>query len=605
MGSLAALLSRSGPPDTERVNRMVQAAPHRGTDVARVTHGHAVLAVGSGDGAGLSEVAAEGDLAAAFTGHLDNVEELAREVAPEQPAASLSTALVVLRAFRAHGPGVVHKFRGPFSGVVTDGHTLWSFRDHVGYKPLVYRDDGTCVYAATEVKQVVAGSGLSYEPDLEVLENIFYSTTGDDPRCAVRGVEQVRQGGIVTSDGRGSRWSRYWDPRDYLETGRYSEAELQERFDEVMAQAAARCLKGADAVSLSGGVDSPAVAAYAAPLHQERWGRPLAAVSAVYPAFPTVDESRYITRVAEELGLELHTYEPQTGATDGVVDWVRLFDGPVPVVSLSQTYEILERARRLGYRNLLTGEMAEFVFDARSSVLDYLLAMGRVGSAIRHSATSGAVRPTRLARRAARALLPGPVLARYRTLRPLPARRAPAWVDAGRLTPPPLLSGRQKWREDQVLTLQGGTLPLQADDYLQSVAGVSTRRPWTDLDVWQFFLGLPAQIKHPASRPKALVRHLLRGRVPDVILDRRDKTVFDAAIAASIDYDFLGRWLIEPVHRVEGVRYDLLADRLRRRELNLVEFMYAKDLAGVHVFLSLCEAGVSVEGLGMTGGISR
>ena len=44
------------------------------------------------------------------------------------------------------------------------------------------------------------------------------------------------------------------------------------------------------------------------------------------------------------------------------------------------------------------------------------------------------------------------------------------------------------------------------------------------------FLSLPAEAKHPDSNYKGLVRRLLRGRVPDEILDRTQKTVFNDSI---------------------------------------------------------------------------
>jgi hypothetical protein len=127
---------------------------------------------------------------------------------------------------------------------------------------------------------------------------------------------------------------------------------------------------------------------------------------------------------------------------------------------------------------------------------------------------------------------------------------------------------------------------MEADDIVQEVCGVRTRRPWADVDLWEFFLRLPAEVKFPDTQSKGLVRRLLRGRVPDAILDRRDKTVFDESIVARIDYPTLRRWLIDPKDRLNGVRYDVLRRRLEQEDLSVGEFVRAKDLAGVHAFLS-------------------
>jgi len=79
----------------------------------------------------------------------------------------------------------------------------------------------------------------------------------------------------------------------------------------------------------------------------------------------------------------------------------------------------------------------------------------------------------------------------------------------------------------------------------------------------------------------------LRGRVPDSILDRTDKTHFHVYIMASVDYEELGRWVRDPQVRVRGVDYAMLAQRLDARDLTLPEYIWAKDLAGVHAFLGL------------------
>ena len=78
----------------------------------------------------------------------------------------------------------------------------------------------------------------------------------------------------------------------------------------------------------------------------------------------------------------------------------------------------------------------------------------------------------------------------------------------------------------------------------------------------------------------------LRGHVPDEILDRRGKTFFDEAIRARIDYDELRRWLVGPGHQVRGVDYAMLARRLQAQDLDLTEFIWARDLAAVQAFVA-------------------
>ena len=266
------------------------------------------------------------------------------------------------------------------------------------------------------------------------------------------------------------------------------------------------------------------------------------------------------------------------------------------MISLSESLEHLVLAREHGYRNSLTGELAEYVVDMRGPLLDHLLTHGRVGAAwreLQQRRLQGETRSKRV-RRVLRAFVPLPVR-RWRWERRnqrLPAiveSRRPSWLDPAHLKPAPPVSPRTGWLEGQVSAFGGATLASEADDAIQSVAGVSTRRPWADLDVWEFFLSLRAEVKFPRLGKKPLVRDLLRGRVPDVILDRRDKTFFDEAIYDRVDYRHLERWLLEPAgFRMPGVDYEAVTERIRSRELDLWEYFWVKDLAAVHAFLSTC-----------------
>lgn len=591
MGSIVAVLSSSSEAAHAAVQRMLAAAPHRGQETCLASLGRTALGVSWGDDVGDSDVAADQELAAAFSGFFDNLDDLAQQLEDRGEAVEERRPAVVLKAaFRAFGSDSPRRLRGVFAGIVTDGSVVWAFRDQVGFRPLFYLRDSHGVFVATEAKQVVAGSGITPEPDLEVVERTFYGQIEEDWRCALRGIQRLPPATLLEATGATSRLRRYWDPAPLLETARLSPSELRAKFDELMSQAAGRALVGRDVLSLSGGIDSPALAAYAAPIYLKRRGKPLACLSTIYPKFPSVDESRYIHAVAQHFGLSLHTYESHARATDRLHDWVRLLDGPVPVVSLSETFEHLDLARRLGYRNALSGEFAEFVCAMKRDVVHHLLGRGRLTAAIRHRPHRS---PATLLMQTLRAFAPVPLRSLYRRLRgrPQPRRLAPAWIDSGKLPTLPDPSRRNAWRELQLAPLKGPALSLEADDLIQALTGVSTRRPWADVDLWEFFLSLPAEVKFPDPRSKSLVRTLLRGKVPDLILDRTDKTYFDAAIIAGIDYEALRSLLLKPTHRIDGVDYDLLADRLERRDLDILEYIWAKNLAGVHVFLSLWEEG--------------
>ena len=588
MASLAASLSVGGAGTPEIVSRMLAAAPHRGSAELAVTRGACAVGItGAGPEASLHS---ENGLAVAFVGRLDNASELAAEA--DLAAADASPAAVVAAVFERLGDRAPARLRGAYACVVTDGTTLWGFRDHVGFETLFCTESSPEVRMASEAKQVAAGMTASREPDLDTLRRIFYVNVEDHTRTSLKGVRRVLAGTIAVSSGEAIRWRRYWDPSGLLETARLSSDEIAEGFQEHMGRATARTLVGEDVVSLSGGIDSPAIAAFAAPTHLELTGSPLAALSSVYPQFPSSDESDYIQEVASLLGLRLHTYVPEPQNLDRLQDWVKLFDGPWSIWSPFGAEERFSLAGSLGFRTILTGNLAEQVMSMQQFLVSHLMWRGQFPAVARYVRRERAedVPWKRIARQVMPAFVPRWAMAAY--LRYHPALRTPDWLDrrrVGEARGRHALPGRKMWAASQLGAFQNGSsLTLEADAICQSRYGVRVRMPWADVDLWEFFVSLPADVKFPEPKSKALVRQLLRGRVPDRILDRRDKTVLNEWLTStSIDYGSLRRWLLHPSYRMPGVDYERLAHRLEREELDLAGYIWAKDLAAIHAFLDL------------------
>lgn len=594
MSAIAAICSRTGPGDTGVVEAMLGASPHRGTRTKTVSIGRAALGISDQRDVPDAGLAADTGLAVAFAGAIDNLTELARLTRPGDVDPTVGAADVVLATFRRVGEELPTVLRGAYSIAVTDGDTLWTFRDHLGMGTLFYRDDPAAFYAASEAKQVVAGARIPYEPDLDVLEAIFYSEYDDRTPSALRGVHRLPKAVLMRVDWDRARHRRYWVPERLIETARFDPADLAERFHRLMGQAVDRSLGGDDVIALSGGIDSPALAAYAATAHLERTGQPLASLSAVYPHMPSCDESEYIDIIAEDLGLRAHSFVRRRPTLDGLQEWVRLFDGPAPQWTVSQGEEFHREARKLGFRTIMTGEVAEFVIDARHHLLDHYLFNARMGPLVRYLELQRArgYAWKALGREIAGAVAPRWALSAYLLARHPKDVYRPDWLDPqpalerphyrSYFQPPP-----RRWFEGQLTGFNGPGLSVEADSVAQQVNGVRTRRPWADVDLWEFFLSLRAEVKFPTTDSKGLVRSFLRGRVPDAILDRTDKTHFNEYVMSSIDYPSLRKWLVEPAYRVRGVQYGRLAEHLDAEDLRLYDYIWARDLAAVHAFLGL------------------
>jgi asparagine synthase (glutamine-hydrolysing) len=592
---MIAVLEKGAPPNESRAREMLAAAPHRGSCISLRTRGSCILGVANRPDSADASVSADGAVIAALSGRLDNASDLFQAlVSAGTPPASAVGADIVVAAFRAYGADAPRRMRGAFAGVVTDGTTLWCFRDHVGFRPLFYRDEPGVFVAASEPRQVVVGTHLSEEPDFSVLEQMFFGRMPSDAPAALKGVERLAQATTLNvSVENGIHKTRYWNPADLLETAHISSGDLRDRFLELLRQAASRTLTGKDVILLSGGLDSSAVAAVAAPFSRARSGRSLGALSAVFPELPSVDERDYIELLAKSFGMELDTYRPRARALDDVDEWCRRFASPVPILSIPEVADAYALARQHGYENVITGEFAEFVFGNPIHVISHHLSRGhlRALTTLLAAERRRGASTRSLAGKLGETFLPGRAATWYLRKRGMDApHRIPDWLDASKVNEVPfradlLPPSRERWRRLQLAGTEGATISIEADEACAAMMGVTIRRPLADIDLWEFFLSLPAELKCPDLRFKSVVRGFLRGIVPDEILDRKRKTLFNDHVMTQVDYPTLRRLLIQPRHRLPGVDYSKLAQRIQQQNFNRFDWFWAKDLAWIHAFL--------------------
>lgn len=584
VGAIAGILSRSEPPGLATVAEMLATVPHRGTRTGTLVYGNAALGITEGDFAYLGQ---HGDFRCAFLGPLDNGADLAKEL----DVASDDPATIISAAFGLWGPKSVERLRGAFAGIVTDGEKVWSFRDHIGGRTFFYRDDGATWWGATEARQILVGAGIAREPDLDALTLTYYrGVSADTP---LKGVKRLMYGSMLAVDHSGSHTSLHWEPtQDMLESERLTLDDAKDALVDLLDRVISRSVHGADAVALSGGIDSPVVAAFAAPRHLEVSGSPLAAYTFVYPDQKTVDERAYTRLVAQELGIDLAEIVPTAGPLDDLEHWVRLADGPWDSLPMSIAAQGYRQAAALGATQVLTGTIAEYVYTINSFVLGHLASHGRwkpLREQLSIRRDEGRSRLS-LTKQLLRELTPAPVGRAYAAALRRESTFAPTWTDMTTMGWPRYPSGlqnpvRQRWEFPTIQATRGTTTTSEAIEVCAASVGMTVRNPLADRDLWEFFLKIPTEVKFPDTVPKSLIRQAMRGRIPDPVLDRRDKTVFDEHVLATVPWGELQRYLNSPDIRIEGIDYQLLRQRIDGRSMHPVELVWAYDLCAVHAFL--------------------
>jgi hypothetical protein len=191
----------------------------------------------------------------------------------------------------------------------------------------------------------------------------------------------------------------------------------------------------------------------------------------------------------------------------------------VPTLSIPEVYEAYALARSHGYTNVLTGEFAELTYGKYPHALSHLLFRGRWLTLWRmiqseHRRTRGSRRE--LVQDALSGFVPGKVANRRLVARgqnsaeQIPSWTKPGVLDADLPRPDLMPPGWDRYRTLQMWGFEGCTVTMDADATCAAIAGVTVRRPFADVDLWEFFMSLRAEVKFPTMEWKSLARRAMQ-----------------------------------------------------------------------------------------------
>nr|ANY57973.1 MtcK Amidotransferase [uncultured bacterium] len=283
----------------------------------RAAIGHRRLAVI--DVTGGRQPMADGSVVLTYSGELYNFTELREQLRSHgHTFTTRSDTEVVLRAYLQWGERCVERFNGMYAFGVWDGRTerLLLARDRLGVKPLYYHPyDGGALFGS-EPKAVLANPIFTPVLDTEGLAELFALFGGHTPgRSALRDLYEVPAGHTVTIDRNGTRIRRYWSLVSAPHTDDKATTEATVR--EILADTVRRQLVSDVPLCalVSGGVDSSAVAAFAAAALREHGAGELATFSVDFkgsaeafvadPNRPDLD-APYVRELVAHLGCD-HT----------------------------------------------------------------------------------------------------------------------------------------------------------------------------------------------------------------------------------------------------------------------------------------------------------
>src|SRR6266566_2817230 len=243
----------------------------------------------------------DGTLWVVFNGEIYNYVELRQELrSAGHRFVSDSDTEVLLHLYAQFGKDCLQRLNGMFAFAVWDARerVLFAARDRLGVKPFYYHHSGERFMFASEVKALLQGDSNLRRSDNEALVDYLFSGSPLGAKTGFAGISQLEPAHWLTwHDGQLSV-RRYWDiSYRYEDPKREADllAELAWTVDDaIRIQSRSDVPIGSH---LSGGLDSSAVASYAA-----RHIRPLTTFAIGFGEDPYYDETEHARTVAAHIG---------------------------------------------------------------------------------------------------------------------------------------------------------------------------------------------------------------------------------------------------------------------------------------------------------------
>ncbi|MBM3272752.1 asparagine synthase (glutamine-hydrolyzing) [Candidatus Kaiserbacteria bacterium] len=541
-----------GAGDERVLDAMNAALSHRGPDDCGTYHEATVglaqtrLAIIDLSPSGHQPMkSATGRTVVSFNGEIYNYRALRESLVGEYRFVGASDTEVILALYEKHGERAFEMIDGMFAIALYDATTgeVFLVRDRMGKKPLYWTtQDGTLIFGS-ELKALMVHPSFNKEIDPVAASQYLAFESVPTPLSIFKGVRKLQAGYYLRyAAGQEPVEVAFWQlPKTANDL---SEAEALSRLDMLLEKSVAERLV-ADVplgVFLSGGIDSSTVAYYAARATGDRLK-----TFSIGIGFDGKDDGEvpYAQQVAASLGVE-HAIErfSEKECLDLIPQVFAHLDEPLADASILPTY-LLSGFARKHVTVALGGDGADELFAGYPTFEAEELA--RVYTHVPRLLRSGVIEPL---------------------VRSLPVSHSYLSFDFKLKT---FLAGagedaryrHQRWMgafapEEGAAVLRTGFAPEQSpyailDQYFSGTAehgaymnevlwsyartylmdqvlvkvdrasmahALEVRAPFLDRELVEFAFSLPYSLKHRGLTGKYLLKKLMRGKIPDAVIDR-------------------------------------------------------------------------------------
>lgn len=491
----------------------------------------------------------------AGTGHvlvadarIDNRDDLARMLdIPAGEARLLPDSAFILAAYKKWGERCAERLLGDFAFALWDPRRrrLLLARDQLGNRVIFYHQTARSIAFATFPTGLFALPQIPRRLSLNVLaSHLGHVRSPEAGTSYFEGIQRLPQAYVLTTSGGDTRAIRYWSADDAPPVRLASDSEYVEAFQEQFDEAVRSRLRSTTPIGafLSGGLDSPAIAAVAAK-HLRSSGQRLSAFCSVpqsgfaggeaRPGWED-DETPYVRSIAQwidNLDLDLVNADGRA-ILDGLDELHAVIASPM-VAPFNRIWmdEIARTASSQQIGVLLDGWGGNLTMSWSGDSLYASLARSYEWRAmIREARTDSRVNSVPIWRVLAKGLRPLAQPGAVRT--PWQARASQRMLRGASMINPDLAAELSIWdrgsrREDPGDVTSARSTYFSAEgrksgDYNSAQRarfGVDVRNPAVDLRIIEFCLAIPEHQFRQNGVGRSLIRRAVDGKLPpDVVL---------------------------------------------------------------------------------------
>ena len=423
-----------------------------------------------------------------------------------------------------------------FSIVIWDSEKaeLTCARDATGAQSLYYTESEGGLALASDVDVLAGISQVRLTPDNKTIGLHLANRIFEEDGTLFEGIHRLPPGHMLVANENGIKVSRYWDFDPAAEVRRTSDDEYAREFLQILLTALEKSIADVDqpGLLLSGGLDSSSLACVA---HDA--GHRLKLFSLV-SSTQSFDESRYVREIAKATHSSVKevSYECEVEPFLSLKAWKSTTILYSPMIRFCEA--LFRAAREAGNTVLLTGFGGDELFSASQQHLSGLLRTGAVVRAWKQAQYDanvwGSNRWRMLWRHGIRPMLPLRIArqdrdsgarhtaANFINREFLESSKALHFIESSAA---PDFSDPEQHQIYWALRY-GWNLVFQLEQ-VESLArqyGLKLRHPFLDYRLAQFVIALPGDQRHRTEGDRYILRHSMRGLMPEKVRTRVGKS---------------------------------------------------------------------------------